>query len=168
MKRLIFILLFLAIAAAGCRCVKHAASSSVRNELGFIDARSRSLSQLWDTCAERQTIRIEYYLPPEEPGRQASGQSAQTATADIGSACPTDTGGSRAQIKSIEIVTERNTGSSLTTAKDSTMLSENSTGESLQEEQSSEARQDNGTWIGIAVVCAVVALLYFIINKMLP
>lgn len=166
MKKLIFILLFLA--AAGCRCAKHAASSSVRNELGLIDARSRSLSQLWDTCAERQTIRIEYYLPPEDIGRQASGQSVQTATAHVASVCPTDTSRSRAQIKSIEIVTERNTGSSLTTAQDSTMLSENSTDESLQEEQSTEARQDNGTWIGIAVVCAVVALLYFIINKMLP
>ncbi len=168
MKRVILISLLLAFAIAGCRCAKHSSSWSERNEFGMIDMHSRTFSQLWDTCAERHTIRIEYYLFPEDPGRQVSGQSAQETTADIGSANPTYTGGGRAQIKSIEIVNERNTGSSLTTTQDSTMLSENSTEESMQGEQSSEARQDNGTWIGIAVVCAVAALLYFILNKKLP
>lgn len=77
---------------------------------------------------------------------------------------PPGDGGSREpgkMIKSIEITSERNAGRSAIAIDTVANVSQASTKETLQQEAASETRQDNGTWIGIAVVCAVAAFCYF-------
>ena len=150
--------------------MRHSVSASDRTDTTAIDVRFRSLSQLRDTCAERQTIRIEYYAPNQCP-KTSQKPTAPCSTMTYDSLDPpkgvcTGQVGMGA-VKSIEITTERNTGTALKATTDSTFTAQNSTSETQQGEQSSEARQDNGTWIGIAVVIAVAALLYFSIKEAL-
>lgn len=168
----LFSILYLTFALwllCGCRCERQTSSFSHRTDAGLIDVRSRSLSQLWDSLAERQTIRIEYWYPYAlGPGYNISDcrPADSTTTASNGSR-PSGTGCSEPAIKSIEITTERNSGSSVTTIKDSTNVSHNATTETLQQEAASEARQDNGTWATIAVVAAVAGLAYFVLKEVL-
>ena len=168
MNRL-FSILLLAFALAllvGCRCVKHSASSLARTDTATIDVRFRSLSQLRDTLAEKQTIRIEYY-PPDYywlgMTQVLGSQQADTTTtaANVGGSKPSGTDGGMLAVKSIEIVNEHNSGSSQQTSTDSTLLSQTSTTETLQKEAASEARQDNTTVIIVCVVGAVLVLLMF-------
>lgn len=142
----------------GCRCGRHTSSSLTRTGTGFIDARSRSVSQLWDSLAERQTIRIIYTDWPSFHGMELGSMASDAVT------LPPGDGGSREpgkMIKSIEITTERNAGRSAIAIDTVANVSQASTKETLQQEAASETRQDNGTWIGIAVVCAVAAFCYF-------
>lgn len=167
MNRL-FHILYLTLALvlfSGCRCVRHTSSTLDRTDTAAIDVRFRSLSQLRDTCAERQTIRIEYYHPnlnvPDIYWNGAFATADTTDTASIvGSVPPCNTGGGVPAIKSIEIVTERNAGSSQTSTTDSTKVSHTSTKETQQEKAASEARQDNGT-VSIVSVVAALAMLAF-------
>lgn len=168
----LFSILYLTFALwllCGCRCERQTSSSSHRTDTGLIDVRSRSLSQLWDTLAERQTIRIEYYEPTALGSLAWEPQegSVLPPSADVGGNNPTVAGGREPSVKSIEITTERNSGSSVTTIKDSTNVSQNATTETLQQEAASEARQDNGTWATIAVVAAVAGLAYFVLKEVL-
>lgn len=167
-----FSILYLNFALAmlcGCRCGRHVATDFTHTDIAAIDVRSRSLFQLWDTVAERQTIRIEYYEPTALGSLAWEHQdgSVLPPSADVGGDIPTVAGGREPSIKSIEIVTERNSCSSMTTMKDSANVSQNYTKETLQQEVDSEARQDNGTLIGIAVVAAVALLLYFTLKEVL-
>lgn len=152
----------------GCRCERTASSAYHRTGSDLIDVRSRSVSQLWDSLAERQTIRIEYYLPCAYHG-----SSEETSTAsdpvNLDHAFSSGMDGIPAggSVKSVEITTERNIGRSAITADTMTNVSQASTKETLQQEAASEARQDNGTWIGIAVVAAVAALVYFVLKEVL-
>ena len=173
MNRL-FSILYLTLALllfSGCRCVRHTSSNLDRTDTAAIDVRFRSLSQLRDTCAERQTIRIEYYYPNlYVPDIYLNGAFATADTTDtasiVGSVPPCNTGGGVPAIKSIEIVTERNSGTALSTDTDSTFNSQSSNTESQQKEQSSEARQDNGTVAIVSVVAAaVVLILAFVLAK---
>ena len=166
MSKILPIVFFLVV-TAGCRCERQSSSSSHRTDTGIIDVRSRSLSQLWDTLAERQTIRIEYWYPYALGPRYniSDCRPADTTTTASNGSRPSGTGGSVPAIKSIEIDTERNSGSSVTTIKDSTNVSQNATTETLQQEEASEARQDNGTWATIAVVAAVAGLAYFVLKE---
>ena len=171
MRHVILIFLFLVFAdlLPGCRCARHTSKSSNRTDISAIDVRSRSLSRLRDTLAERQTIRIEYYEPSSLGNMAWEHQegSILQPSADVGGNNPTVAGGREPSVKSIEIVTERNSCSSMTTIKDSTNVSQNSTKETLQQEAASEARQDNGTLIGIAVVAAVAFLCYLTLKEVL-
>lgn len=153
---------------SGCRCERIMASDLQRTDTGTIDVRFRSLTQLRDSLAERQTIRIEYYPPDIDfNGAFASADTTDTSS-NLGSVPPCNTGGVVPAIKSIEIVSERNSGSFLETAKDSSMLSQTSTKESQQKERSSEARHDNGAVAIVSVVGALVVLaIFFIIAKRL-
>ena len=157
--------IFLAFALlTGCRCVRHTSSTLDRTDTAAIDVRFRSLSQLRDTCAERQTIRIEYYYPNLYiPDIYLNGAFATADTTDtasiVGSVPPCNTGGGVPAIKSIEIVTERNSGTALSTNTDSTFNSQNSKTETQQKEQSSEARHDNGTVAIVSGVAAAVVLI---------
>lgn len=70
-------------------------------------------------------------------------------------------------VKSIEITTERTEDRSVITATDSVLEQKSATTETRQEEKASEARHDNGTVIGVAVVAAVAALVYFLLKQFL-
>lgn len=168
MRKILTIVLFLVV-AAGCRCERQTSSFSHRTDAGLIDVRSRSLSQLWDTLAEKQTIRIEYYEPTALGSLAWEPQegSVLPPSADVGGNNPTVAGGREPSVKSIEITTERNSCSSMTTINDSTNVSQNANTETLQQEAASEARQDNGTWATIAVVAAVAFLCYLTLKEVL-
>lgn len=170
MRTLLSILLLLtfALSLSCCRCVRHSSSTLDRTDTASIDVRFRSLSQLRDTCAERQTIRIEYYYPNlYSPDIHLNGAFATADTTDtasvVGSVPPCNTGGGVPAIKSIEIVTERNSGSSQTSTTDSTRLSQTSTMETQQREQSSDTRHDNGTVAIVSVVAAAVVIILAVI-----
>ena len=173
MNRL-FSILYLTLALllfSGCRCVRHTSSNLDRTDTGIIDVQFRRLSQLRDTCAEKQTIRLEFYCPylnvPDIYWNGALATADTTASASASpSVPPCNTGGGVPAIKSIEIVTERNSGTALSTDTDSTFNSQSSNTESQQKEQSSEARQDNGTVAIVSVVAAaVVLILAFVLAK---
>lgn len=167
--------IFLAFALlTGCRCVRHTSSTLDRTDTAAIDVRFRSLSQLRDTCAERQTIRIEYYYPnlnvPDIYWNGAFATADTTDTASIvGSVPPCNTGGGVPAIKSIEIVTERNSGTALSTNTDSTYASQTSTKETQQREQSSETKPDQGSvfssTLAIGLIIVVVVVLLFTVGK---
>lgn len=70
-------------------------------------------------------------------------------------------------IKSIEFSTERTEDRSFITAMDSVLEQKTATTETRQEEKASEARHDNGTVIGVAIVAAVAALVYFLLKQFL-
>ena len=168
MTKTSFLILIFAFFLCGCRCGMHSASSLARTDTATIDVRFRSLSQLWDTLAEKQTIHIEFYPPDytwlgttEDLGSQQA--DTTTTAAIVGSPKPSGIGGGMSAIKSIDIETERNSGSLQQTSTDSSMLSQNSTKETLQKEAASEARHDNGTVAIVSVVAAVVLLLALLI-----
>jgi len=165
MNRL-FSILYLTLALvlfSGCRCERHSSSSLARTDTGIIDVQFRRLSQLRDTCAEKQTIRLEFYCPYlNVPDIYWNGAfaTADTTASDLASVPPCNTGGEVPAIKSFEIVTERNSGTALSTNTDSTFNSQSSNTETQQREQSSEARQDNGTVSIVSVVAALVMLTF--------
>ena len=68
-------------------------------------------------------------------------------------------------IKSIEITAESGTSTGSVSAVDSTYEEKSATTETRQEEKASEARHDNGTVIGVAIVAAVSALVYFLLKQ---
>jgi hypothetical protein len=70
-------------------------------------------------------------------------------------------------IKSIEFSTERTEDRSVITATDSVLEQKTATTETRQEVKASEARHDNGTVIGVAIVAAVAALVYFLLKQFL-
>jgi hypothetical protein len=70
-------------------------------------------------------------------------------------------------IKSIEITAESGTSTGSVSAVDSTYEEKSATTETRQEEKASEARHDNGTVIGVAIVAAVAALVYFLLKQFL-
>ena len=162
----ILLLLTFALSLSCCRCVRHSSSSLARTDTSAIDVRFRSLSQLRDTCAERQTIRIEYQ--PYVYWAFATADTTDTASS-VGSVPPGNTGGGVPAIKSIEIITERNSGSSLNSTTDSTRLSQTSTKETLQEEAASETKPDQGSvfssTLAIGLVVVVVVVLLFTVGK---
>lgn len=156
-----FILLFILL-LSGCRCERHTASDLARTDTGIEGLDYRSIKKLRDTCAERQTIRIEYYYPILE-GLFSSGGLGDSGTSrpasNVGSVSPGNTGGGVPAVKNIEIITERNSGTSINSTTDSTRLSQTSTKETQQQEQSSETRQDNGTVAIVTVAAAAVILV---------
>lgn len=162
MTKTSFLILIFAFFLCGCRCGMHSASSLARTDTATIDVRFRSLSQLWDTLAEKQTIHIEFY-PPDYTWLGTTQADTTTTAAIVGSPKPSGIGGGMPAIKSIDIETERNSGSLQQTSTDSSMLSQNSTKETLQKEAASEARHDNGTVAIVSVVAAVVLLLALLI-----
>ena len=168
-KASVSLMLALALSLGGCRCARSASNASERTVTSAIDARSRSLVQLRDTLAERQTIRIEYFAPtaPESLGWGHQEGSVPPPSAIVGGTVTTVAGGREPSVKSIEIVTERNSSGSMAALNDSSNVSQDSTTETLQQEEASEARQDNGTWATIAVVAAVALLLYFTLKEAL-
>lgn len=134
--------------------------------------RSRYLTELRDTLAERQTIRIEYYYPYlADPENTTMGKPAGTGSvppADgVGSSKPSGTVGGLPAIKSIEIETERNSGSIQSSDKDSTIHSRTSTKENLQKEATTETRMDNATVAIVSIVTSVLVsvLFYLLLNK---
>lgn len=180
MRSFFFILTLLAFAFlfGGCRCNRHTTYSMDRTDTATIDVRFRSLSQLRDTCAEKQTIRIEYYYPNyigtdnNKPGGSLGTADITDTAANVGMGLPGNPGGGMPAIKSIEITTERNSGSSLTSTTDSSMLSQASTKETQQKEQSSETKPDQGSIFGSTlaiglVIAVVVAVLFFVGKKYL-
>lgn len=159
MRRLFHILyltLFILLTSTGCRCVRGSSSSMERTDTSAIDVRFRSLSQLRDTCAERQTIRIEYQ--PYVYWALATADTTDTSSI-VGIVPPGNIGGGVPAIKSVEIVTERSSGSSMLSNTDSTRLSQSSTKETQQREQSSETRRDNATVAIVAVAAAAVVII---------
>lgn len=155
---------------SGCRCVRHTSSNLDRTDTGIIDVQFRSLSQLRDTCAEKQTIRLEFFYPYLYLSKYWNGAIIPADTTDtasgLASVPPCNTGCEVPAIKSIEIITEKNTGKALSNTIDSTFSSQSSNTETQQKEQSSEARQDNGTVAIVSVVAAaVVLILAFVLVK---
>lgn len=160
-----FVFLVFAVSMQGCRCNRSLARTSDVGTSLWEGLSSRRFDGLLDALAERQTIRIEYY----EPRNPHEG----LATADSSSLPPYaitgDSGmnGTVGTIKSVEITSERSQSSAAVSAADSSAFRQETTSETLQEDKASETRQDNGTWIGIAVVCAVAALVYYVLKEVL-
>lgn len=104
-------------------------------------------------------------LPWQAQGVGASGMGAalRQAQGPVNPPDPLCKGG----IKSIEITAESGTSTGSVSAVDSTYEEKSATTETRQEEKASEARQDNGTVIGVAIVAAVAALVYFLLKQFL-
>lgn len=104
-------------------------------------------------------------LPWQAQGVGAGGMGAalRQAQGPVNPPDPLCKGG----IKSIEFSTERTEDRSFITAMDSVLEQKTATTETRQEEKASEARHDNGTVIGVAIVAAVAALVYFLLKQFL-
>lgn len=155
---------------SGCRCGRVSSSAYHRTASDLIDARSRSVSQLWDSLAERQTIRIEYWWPYPTGSESYAPDcmplaDSTNAASIVGRDFAGGPGGGAPAIKSIEIVTERHSGSSMTSSADSSVTARASTEEARQSEQSSEARHDNGAVAIVAVAVTFAALCYWLIKE---
>lgn len=104
-------------------------------------------------------------LPWQAQGVGAGGMGAalRQAQGPVNPPDPLCKGG----IKSIEFSIEKTEDRSVITATDSVSEQKTATTETRQEEKASEARHDNGTVIGVAIVAAVSALVYFLLKQFL-
>lgn len=181
---------------AGCRASKESKARIERTAESEIGVELRRVDSLWSSIAERLTMKIEFYpaesslsgnLPIGSPEKPATGVCSQAASPRIvpddianpllwqaqgvgvvgtGAACPAAQG-TIGTIKSIEISAERSEDRSRIAATDSVLEQKTATTETLQEDKSLGARQDNGTVIGLAIVAAVAALVYFLMKQFL-
>lgn len=162
------IILFMLISALGtvmpgCRCQKERSKATASSTTGMIDVRSRRVDSLLDSHAAAQTIRIEYFSPSEISLGQVLGADT----------FPVSHCGTQAvregnwPVKSVEIKTEVTCASTAVAVADTSATVAAQHEEATLQEEASDTRNDNGTWIGIAVVASVAFLLYQVLKGVL-
>lgn len=160
---------------AGCRASKESKTRSERTDRSEIGVELRKADCLWSSIAERLNFKIEFYPLEYGPGKPATDSTCPTAPISTMPAASSRTtiptrfvgSGGMGAVKSIEFSAEHATESGNATQVDSTYNSKTDTTETRQEEKASEARHDNGTVIGVAIVAAVAALVYFLLKQFL-
>ena len=195
MKRIFFVIMFLIWMGflAGCRASKESKARSERTAESEIGVELRKADSLWSSIAERLTMKIEFYpleysigngTPTAFTGASLPAAPCSTVPAGVANPLPWQAQGvgaggmgaahrqaqgplAQGGIKSIEITAESGTSTGSVSAVDSTYEQKTATTETRQEEKASEARQDNGTVIGVAIVAAVAALVYFLLKQFL-
>lgn len=182
MKRIFFVIMFLIWMGflAGCRTSKESKARSERTDRSEIGVELRKADSLWSSIAERLTMKIEFYpleysigngTPTAFTGASLPAAPCSTVPAGVANPLPWQAqgvgAGGMGAVKSIEITTEKTEDRSVITATDSVLEQKTATTETRQEEKASEARHDNGTVIGVAIVAAVSALVYFLLKQFL-
>ena len=166
----------------GCRASMESKARRERTTATVAALELHRVDSLWSSLVERLNYKIEFYPTtlhtniqesPEAVGNPPRERTLPPSPADPSAALlglPTHLGGNGGgcgSVKSIEITASREAETQSLSLTDSTADCKSAETMESDTEKASELRQDNGTVIGVAIVAAVVLLVYLLLKAAL-